>query len=116
MKMPTLIGWKSNVMPETNNLTKHAFDGKNNRAIEFIDGPYDGHVLQCLMQPVHLPADVVWLVCDDAFRMLDGKESCPRGSITSVAVYALEMTNPVVRYRFARAISLSKLIRLMRDT
>ena len=76
---------------------KHTRNSKDDRtccpAIDFIGGPYDGHVLQCLTQPVHLAANVVWLVCEDAFRMLDGKESCPRGSIMSVAIYELEITN-----------------------
>jgi hypothetical protein len=108
-------------VPAESDPMKLTRDGKNHNrnrcsAIEFIGGPYDGHVLQCLTQPVHLPANVVWLVCEDAFRMLDGKESCPRGSITSVAIYELEITNTVIRYRFARAISVNKLTRLMRDT
>ena len=108
-------------VPSESDPMKLPIDGKNqnrNRcsAIEFIGGPNDGHVLQCLTRPVHLPANVVWLVCEDAFRMLDGKESRPRGCITSVAIYELEITNTVSRYRFAGAISVNKLTRVMRDT
>ena len=84
--------------------------------VEFIGGPYDGHLLQCLTRPVHLPANVAWLVCEDAFRMLDGRASCSRGAMTSVAIYDLQMTNSVIRYRFVRAISINELTRVMRDT
>ena len=40
-----------------------------------------------------IAANVVWLVCDDAFRLLDGKGHQPCGSITSVAIYELEVAN-----------------------
>jgi hypothetical protein len=84
--------------------------------IEFIGGPYDGHKEPCLTETARLPADVVWCVCDDAFRMLEGRASHPGGSITSVAFYELEATNDARRYRFTRSISLDELMDSMPET
>ena len=83
--------------------------GPRPTVIEFIGGPYDGHKEPCLTQTARLPADVVWCVCDDAFRMLEGEESQPGGSITSVAVYRLAVTHGAPLYRFAGAISANEL-------
>ena len=77
--------------------------------IEFIGGPYDGHKESCFREPVHLPAELVWFVCEDAFRMLNGKDHCPAGSFTSVALYELETGNGASRYRFARSIPVKEL-------
>ena len=84
--------------------------------IEFIGGPYDGHKEPCLTRPVHLPAHVVWFVCEDVFRLLDGKDHHPGGSITSVALYELEVGSSAFRYRFASAISVKGLTDSMRKT
>jgi hypothetical protein len=84
--------------------------------IEFIGGPYDGHKEVYFTPPIHLPADVVRLVCDDALRLLDGKNHRAGGSITSVALYELEGGNGACRYRFAGAISLRELADSMRET
>ena len=73
--------------------------------IEFIGGPYDGHKAPCLTQAARLPADVVWCVCDDVFRMLEGEDSQPGGSITSVALYRLAENNGAPVYRFEGATS-----------
>lgn len=82
--------------------------------IEFIGGPYDGHKEPCLTQTARLPADVVWCVCDDAFQILEGEESQPGGSITSVAVYRLVVTHGAPLYRFAGAISANELTNAIR--
>lgn len=99
---------------------KHMRNGKNARTrcppIEFIGGPYDGHKELCRTQIVHLPTDLVWIVCEDAFRMLDGKDSHPGGSITSVAIYELEAGKDARRYRFTRSISLDELMDSMPET
>jgi hypothetical protein len=84
--------------------------------IEFIGGPYDGHKEPCFTWPTRLPANVVWLVCDDAFRLLDGKDHRPGGSIASVAIYELEVGNGACRYRFVGAISVSELTHFVRET
>lgn len=79
--------------------------------IEFIGGPYDGHNEPCFGRPVQLPADVIWLVCDDAYRLIDGKDHRGSGSITSVAFYELDVGNGTCKYRFAGAISVTALTR-----
>ena len=84
--------------------------------IEFLGGPYDGHKEPCFAQPVHLPADVVWLVCEDVFRLLAGEDYHLGGSITSVALYELEQANGACRYRFAGAISGREFTLLMQET
>jgi len=83
--------------------------------IEFIGGPYDGHKKPCFTRPVHLPADVVWFVCEDAFRLLDGKDQRPGGTITSVALYKREIWSDAWRYRFARSMSVKELTQSMRE-
>ena len=84
--------------------------------IEFLGGPYDGHKEPGCTLPAHLPADVVWLVCEDVFRLLDGKDHRPGGSITSVAIYELDAGNGAVRYRFAGASSVKELTHSERET
>lgn len=84
--------------------------------IEFIGGPYDGHKEPCFVRPIHLPADLVWFVCEDVFRLLDGGDLCSGGSITSVALYELERVNGTCRYRFVGAISAKEFIPLACDT
>jgi hypothetical protein len=95
-------------------------DGDDHRIrvfeIEFIGGPYDGHKEPCFTSPAHLSAEVVWLVCEDAFLVLAGKDPHSGGSLTSVAVYELEVGNGAVRYRFARAISVKELTHSIRET
>ena len=97
--------------------TRHGVD-QNIRVleIEFIGGPYDGHKEPCFTSPTHLSAEVVWLVCDDAFRLLAGKDHHSGGSLTSVAVYELEVSNGRFRYWFARAISVKELTHSIRET
>ena len=84
--------------------------------IEFIGGPYDGHKEPSFTPPIHLPAELVWFVCEDAFRLLDGKDHCPGGSFTSVALYELEAGKDAGRYRFTRSISLEELRDSMPET
>jgi hypothetical protein len=95
-------------------------DGDDNRIrfleIEFVGGPYDGHKESCFTRPIHLPADVVWLVCEDVFRLLDGKDRCPGGAMTSVALYKLDADSGTCRYRFAGAVSVKQLTHSMRQT
>ena len=104
-------------MSKERDLMKHTRNGKDAgtrcRVIEFIGGPYDGHKEPCLTRAVHLPADVVWCVCEDAFRLLEGEESQPGGSITSVAFYELETGEDADRYRFRRSNSLPELLHSM---
>ena len=99
---------------------KHTRDGDDDRSrfieIEFIGGPFDGLKELCVTQPIQLRTDVVWLVCEDAFRQLDGKDHRPGGSITSVALYELEIWNFACRYRFVGAISPKEVTHCLRET
>ncbi len=72
--------------------------------IEFIGGPYDGHVETSDCHPIHLAVDVVFLVCDNALRLLNGTEPLPGRSLTSIALYELQHRNGTARYRFVGAI------------
>ena len=80
--------------------------------IEFIGGPYDGHEQSWFASPHQLPAEVMWFVCKDAFRLLNGEEARrpTTGMFTSVALYKLEVANDVYRYRFVRALPVNDLI------
>ena len=73
--------------------------------IEFFGGPYDGHKETSDCRPIHLAVDVVWLVCENAIRLLNGIEQRAGGTFTSVALYALEYSKGKARYRFVGAIS-----------
>lgn len=69
--------------------------------VEFIGGPYDGY----REDVSHRPAEELgWLVCRDVFRLLDGKKHEGRGTITSVAIYELEVCDGRFQYQFVRAI------------
>jgi hypothetical protein len=73
--------------------------------IEFVGGPYDGH-RQVLSTPLGELAEIVALpVSRDIFRLLHGKTRGPVESITSVAVYQLEVLPTRLRHRFVGAAS-----------
>ncbi len=78
--------------------------------IEFTGGPYDGHEQSWFALPTRLPTEVVWLVCEDAFRLLNGETRRPTGVFTSVALYELEIADGAYRYRFIRALPVNDLI------
>ena len=82
--------------------------------IEVIGGPYDGH-----KGPLGSgrPAEqLAWIVCEDAFRLLAGKDCRERGNITSIAIYELEVDDGVFHYRFIGAISFKELADSLRAT
>lgn len=99
---------------------KQTRDGGDDRTqdfqIEFMGGPFDGHKLPCAARPLHLPADIIWFVCDDVFRLFAGKVGPPDGSINSVALYKLEAGGGACRYRFAGTASAAQLIPAVADT
>ncbi len=87
--------------------------------IEFVGGPYDGHVESYHTRARLLPREVTWRVDADVIRTLHdiGQESDsdPHQSITSVAIYARETANETYRYRFVGAISIKQLADSIRD-
>ena len=81
---------------------------------EFIGGPYDGHKELLASGP---PAEeLAWIVCEDVFRLLAGKDRRKHGAITSVAIYELEIVDGLFRYRFLGAISFKELVDSVRTT
>ena len=87
--------------------------------IEFVGGPYDGHVETYHTCARLLPSEVTWLVNADAFRVLHGGDhdssADPRQSLTSVAFYARETASGTYRYRFVGAISIKQLTNSIRN-
>jgi hypothetical protein len=81
----------------------------NSYRIEFIGGPRDGHVETSDCHPIHLAVDMVFLVCENALRLLNAPEP-RRGKLTSVALYELQQLNGDVQYRFVGAISSKDLL------
>ncbi len=82
--------------------------------VEFIGGPYDGHKEVLGSGP---PAEeLAWIVCEDVFRLLAGKNCRKRGRITSVAIYELEVVDGLFHYRFLGAISFKELLDSVRAT
>jgi len=70
--------------------------------VEFIGGPYDGHKELLGSGP---PAEeLACVVCEDVFRLLAGKDRRKHGTITSVAIYELEVDDGLFHYRFLGAI------------
>ena len=87
--------------------------------IQFVGGPYDGHVETYHTCARLLPSEVTWLVSADAFRVLHGGDhdssTDPRQSLTSVALYARETASETYRYRFVGVISIKQLTNSIRD-
>lgn len=83
--------------------------------VEFLGGPYDGQKVPRFTRPTHLPAELLWFVCEDVFRLLDGKDARSNGQITSAALYELELGSGAARYRFVNAISIAELTASLRD-
>jgi hypothetical protein len=82
--------------------------------IEFIGGPYDGH--KELLGSACPAEELAWIVCEDVFRLLAGKDRRTHGRITSVAIYELEVLDGMFRYRFLHAISYKELADSVRET
>lgn len=82
--------------------------------VEFIGGPYDGHKELIGSGP---PAEeLAWIVCEDVFRLLAGKDDRKHGTITSVAIYELEVVDGLFHYWFLGAISFEELTDSVRAT
>ncbi len=87
--------------------------------IDFVGGPYDGHVETYHTSARLLPKEVTWRVDADVLRRLhDGghdSNSGPRQFVTSVAFYARERAGETYRYRFVGAVSIKQLTDSIRD-
>ncbi|MCA9166377.1 MAG: hypothetical protein KDB23_01855 [Planctomycetales bacterium] len=71
--------------------------------VEFVGGPLDGY-----REPFGpaSPAEVIaWLVSDDTFSLIADKHHRDGVTITSVAIYELELDDGSFRYQFQAATS-----------
>ena len=82
--------------------------------VEFIGGPYDGH--QGFLSSEYPAEELAWMVCEDVYRLLAGRERRNRGTMTSVAIYELDVVDGLFQYRFLRAISVNELTDSVRAT
>ena len=81
---------------------------KAEERIEFVGGPFDGHWHSYFSAVARLPADVVWLVSINAFRKLEhpgGMMLSPGNVLSSAALYELDVTATMLKYRHAGSIS-----------
>jgi hypothetical protein len=73
--------------------------------IQFVGGPFDGHV-ELFPDPAELlPQDLMWFVCANVFHILEGKSERPKQPITSIAVYERMRRQGMWRYDFVGALS-----------
>jgi hypothetical protein len=72
--------------------------------IEFVGGPFDGHVQPLSLETRSLVAVALLPVSRTVFGWLEGKSTPVGTRVTSVAVYRLEVEDGHVRYRFRRAL------------
>jgi hypothetical protein len=81
------------------------------RAVEFIGGPFDGHVEWLsaktgeLARTGELPEHVLCYISENAFRQLHGQDATSAFSVTSVAIYALLLHGADWAYFFVKAVA-----------
>jgi hypothetical protein len=81
---------------------------KCDSTIEYIGGPFDGHLQNYIFPSSRLPCDVVWLVTSDAFQQINTHCQAVRsvgGRLTSAAVYELDTVSEPSVYRHVGSIS-----------
>lgn len=86
--------------------------------IEFVGGPFDGHLQRCSSSPERIPVDVVWLVSSDALRQSRFSHQAELtfgGTLTSVALYGLDNSSEPPRYRHVGSISVTCLQMLLHN-
>ena len=69
-------------------------------AVEFIGGPFDGHVHLASFPPDELAPLASLPVNENMFRMLENHPPRVKAPATSVAVYELQHAGGTWRYRF----------------
>ena len=73
--------------------------------IEFIGGPFDGHLQDISLAPGELAEMVLLPVNENMLRMVQGQHRGPKAVPTSVAMYSLEQHEGRWRYRYGWAAS-----------
>jgi len=72
--------------------------------IEFVGGPFDGHVQPLSLETRSLVAVALLPVSRTVFAWMEGKSNPFGTRATSIAVYHLEIEEGHVRYQFRRAL------------
>lgn len=76
--------------------------------LEFFGGPFDGHRENL---DAGRPADqLAWPVCDEVFKLLSGRPTKNAGTVTSVAIYELEVDDGLFRYDFSFSTSFKEFL------
>lgn len=73
--------------------------------VQFIGGPFDGHVQAVRIRPCDLAKLVALPVSREIFQTLAGDRPAPETLVTSEALYQLESTRNSPCYRFLKAIA-----------
>lgn len=73
--------------------------------IEYIGGPFDGHVEVFAVPDAQLPQDLIFFVSSDGSKILDGRRVRRRHSVTSIALYERQRRCGSWNYGFVGAIS-----------
>jgi hypothetical protein len=73
--------------------------------IEFVGGPFDGHLEMFPAAAEQLPQDLIWLVTGNVYRLLDGESAGPKQPVTSIALYERRYRRAAWRYEFTGVIS-----------
>ena len=96
-----------------NPVLEYGSDSSRFLEIRFIGGPYDGHFEFRYTQVRSLPESVIWLVGEDVFRLLEGRDldKSDRAAkpLTSVALYTLQRSGAKNVYRFSGSVSVDQL-------
>ena len=85
-------------------------DDNSIRLIEMIGGPFDGRWQKHKIPVQCLPRESVWLVCDEAFRLMESETMADQphethGHLTSVVLYRLVHAEGKSNYTYSGAIS-----------
>jgi hypothetical protein len=78
--------------------------------VEFMGGPFDGHVELLPTERGDLPEHVLCYVSENLFRQLHGQENVSRFTVTSVAIYMLLLHNGGWAYIFVKAVAPDSLV------
>jgi hypothetical protein len=73
--------------------------------VQFLGGPFDGHVQAVRLPPNCLAKLVALPVSREIFQMLAGQRPAPRTPVTSEALYQLEEMGSQPCYRFLKSIA-----------
>lgn len=95
-----------------NPLLEYRRDASRFLQVEFIGGPCDGH-REIRYAQVSLPTSVIWLVVENVFRLLDGRDLLQfegiANPLASVALYSLRRANGRNVYRYSCSVSIERL-------